>query len=155
MILLRLLAALAIAININVWLPIEWTTAKCNGGYELGQPFAAYGIPFPFMLWGGGSSMEYEWVETPFFANLVILTVAAFLAMQRLRFKWRWLHLFWIAPANLIGLFFLSAILVHTVDHLGYDQPIAWDEFRPVGIGGDGYECTPSPYWFPKTKDTK
>lgn len=148
--LLPILAAFAVVTQVQVWAPIEWSTARCGIGGDFDQPFAAYGTPLPYMMWGSGSSMEYEWLPWALVANLLVLTIFAWFILRRFRFRRGALNLVWIAPVIALAMMFWNAFLVNPVPALGYGDRITLAEFRPVGIGGHRYDCTPSPYWFPK-----
>jgi hypothetical protein len=146
-VILTALAALAIALFTEIFLPLNWTTARCGTG-ALDQPYAAYGIPLPHMMWSGVSSIEFDYLPWILSFNLAALTGAVFAVLRKFPFFGSGWNLVWICPATVIGYFLIWVPLSFPVEALGGAEPITLLDFRPVGIGQQGYECTASPYWF-------
>jgi hypothetical protein len=146
------LAALVIAILVQIFLPLNWTTAQC-GTAEMANPFAAYGTPLPYMMWSGVSSLEYDYVIWTLIFNLVALTALGFAVLSKFPFFGRIWNLAWLFPGAVIGGLLLWVPLFWSVDALGGVNPINMADFRPVGIGVQSYDCTASPYWFPQKKE--
>lgn len=144
-----MLAAVATSLVLVVLVEIEWTTATCGPG-ELDQPYAAYGMPLPYRMWSGVSSMEFDYLPWALGANCTILAALVWLILYRLPIRWTAWHLLWIVPLALAGALPLSVVNTWPVSVLGGGQPVALGQFRPVGLGYSGYDCTPSPYWFPE-----
>jgi hypothetical protein len=146
--------ALILALAIDWWVTIEWSWPDCGGGDRW---IASYGLPLPYMRWGGASSMEYRWVPEIFALNLALLSLAIFIAL-------RWLPSFrhggkvygalttLAALSALFNLLMLSVTMVSSGRSLAHTDngETMWD-LRPVALrfaGYRGYQCTPSPYWF-------
>ena len=149
---LTVLAAATIGITLQCFAVIEWTSPICGQG-ESQQPFAFYGTPFPYTVWGAASSMEFDYLPNILIANIVVLTVLAFVALCQVGFVARRWHLIWMLPLMLISGLLMSATLAQPVKNLGYGQDISLSDLRPVGIkfGVGAYNCKPSKFWFPKT----
>jgi hypothetical protein len=154
------LAALATALWADLLFAIGWTFEACAPvpGTNYGFGEAGYGLPFPYMQWGGGSSLEYVWIPGIFATNLALLALLGLVLGWRARF---WLGTGWRRWAVVvllslgIGLQFMriNAFMVATVDDFRAGEVrIAPSELRPEGLyfGTGGYDCKPSSFWFPE-----
>jgi hypothetical protein len=146
------LAAVAIALLIENFLPLNWTSAQCGAG-ESDQPYAAYGSPLPYMMWSGVSSLEFDYLPWVLAFNLAALTGFAFAVFRKFSIFGNGWNLAWIFPATVSGAFLMFVPLSFPVDTLGGVEPIDVLDFRPVGIGEHGYDCAVSRYWFPLNAD--
>ncbi len=142
-----LLFALVFGLWVQILLPIEWTTARCGPG-ELQLPWAAYGTPFPFMMFSGVSSMEFDYVPWVLALNIAVLAAIMSIGFYRFKFLTSAWNLAWLLPTLIFGVLGLSVPLVMPVEELGYGDRVALSEFRPIGIGYGSYDCSPSMFWF-------
>ncbi|MEX1132442.1 MAG: hypothetical protein WEC15_04385 [Flavobacteriales bacterium] len=158
-------AAILLTVSITAWLEfsftMEWSSPYCTS-QEDGPGYAAFGMPLPYMQFGGASSLEYEFMPHAYFMNLVVLCALAF-PVVRWMFRRSALAVS-TRPRLVIGvvgsvLIAARAGLLALSISIGWLQPTAsigdhyepYTDFRPVGFcPHDGhYECKPSPYWFP------
>jgi hypothetical protein len=150
----RIIIALILALVIDWWVTIEWSWPDCGSGDRW---VAAYGLPLPYMRWGGASSMEYRWVPEIFALNIGLLSAGIFMALCwlpsfRLSGKVYGALITLAALSALFNLLMLSATIVSSGRSLARADvgESMWD-LRPVALRFAGYrryECTPSPYWF-------
>lgn len=146
--LVRAFAAFTIALAATILVEIEWTTANCGPG-ELDQPYAAYGTPLPYRMWSGVSSMQFDFIPWALGVNIALFAGVVWLLLRKLPIRWSVWHMVWIVPLAMFGILLLSVVNNWPVAALGGGQPVAITQFRPVGLGYGGYNCTPSSFWFP------
>jgi hypothetical protein len=155
-------AAFAVALWADLLFSIGWTFRQCTPlrGVSWGAGEAVYGLPFPYYQWSLVSSMEYDWMPAIFAFNLLILTALAFWPVRalarRLRHPaWGWAVLAFGVAAIIVQALKISAIMVSATDSFrGGEAPVALADLRPAGVywGTNGYDCMPSPFWFPEHK---
>ncbi len=153
-------AAFGAALWADLLFSIGWTFRACTPlpGVNWGSGEAAYGLPFPYYQWSLVSSMEYNWIPWIFALNLLLLTALVWWPAQlvacRLRHPaWGWVML----ALGLVGLALqalkISAIMVSTTDSFRAGEGRqTLTQLRPIGLylGANGYDCMPSPFWFPE-----
>lgn len=160
-------APLCLTAGLVVWLEglitVEWTYPYCLDRSD-GPAYAAQGMPLPYWMWNGVSSLEHDFVPHIYVLNIVLLSLLFFPLAW-----WIWHHLFRQRPAwisTVLG----SAGALLLVSHIaltmfmvlmGWFQPTtslspygsdSYSEFRPVRIGlyrSNAPNCTPSQFWFP------
>ncbi len=157
--------ALLLTVGLTIWLEfiltMEWSSPYCMS-QEDGPGYAAFGMPLPYMQFGGASSLQYEFMPHIYLLNLIVLSAIAFPTIS-----WTFDRLSltvstrWRTVAGVVGLVLLAArisllmlsisikMLIPTLSIGDHYEPYV--DFRPVGLClHDGYyECKPSPYWFP------
>ena len=155
------LLALGIVMCLEALCTIEWSFPSCSS-QEDGPAAAVFGMPFPYIQWGGVSSLEYDFMPLVYALNVLAL-----------------LALFWPSIRHLLGLFAerrsgirtalgASGLALALVVSAGIVFLIgigAWQPAAHVGLYGEDryfdlrplrftlndlhYECTPSQAWFP------
>jgi hypothetical protein len=153
--------------GIVLWLEnlitIEWSYPYCLSQSD-GPAYAAYGMPFPYLMSTGVTSLEYEFMPHVYILNVIVLSLLILPAA-------RWV-LKRVVPREStllqgaiggVGCLLLSANFAFIILGLsiGYLRPTtsiglegyySYSDFRPVraGLNGSGAaSCTPSPAWFP------
>lgn len=154
------LAAFGAALWADLLFSVGWTFQACTAlpGVNWGAGEAAYGLPFPYYQWSQVSSMEYHWIPWIFALNLLLLTGLAFwplllLARRLRRPAWGWVTLVLVLLALALQALRISTIMVSMTDSFRAGEgQLALTKLRPVGfyLGANGYDCMPSPYWFPE-----
>lgn len=150
----RTALSLILALAIDWWLTIEWSWPSCGRGDAW---LAVYGLPLPYVRWGGASSMEYAWVPELFALNMALLGGLFFVvighppAFRHSRWFYRALGVVAVLSAMLNALM-LSATIVASRDTLSHEESgETMGSLRPVALRFAGYrryECTRAPWWF-------
>jgi hypothetical protein len=154
--------ALGVVMVLESLCSIEWTFPYCTS-QEDGPASAVFGMPFPYVRWGGVSSLEYDFIPLLYVLNnLALLALAWPLARRLLRsFDARWRSLR-IALGS-IGLALALVVLAGIAELTGYGLWQPTTSLNPYGPDGYfdlrplrftwldlHYECTPSETWFPR-----
>ena len=148
-----------------VWLEgmatVEWTYPYCLDRSD-GPAYAAQGMPLPYWMWNGVSSLEHDFVPHVYILNTILLCVLMYPVV-----RWvldRAVSRTWFR--SLFGAFGSILLLSHIaltvlMISVGYFRPTTtltldgyyrYTDFRPVRIGfnrSNAPDCTPSPFWFP------
>jgi hypothetical protein len=154
------LLALGVVMCLESLYTIEWSFSYCSS-QEDGPAAAVFGMPFPYIRWGGVSSLEYEFM--PLVSALNVLTPLA-LAWPMTRL------LLWSLGERrsgiriVLGVIGLALALVVSADialliGVGAWQPTAsirldeqdtYFDLRPLRFTMNDlhYECIPSQAWF-------
>ena len=160
-------APILLTAGLVVWLEglitVEWTYPYCLDRSD-GPAYAAQGMPLPYWMWNGVSSLEHDFMPHIYVLNIVLLSLLFFPIV-----RWIWIRIFrdrstWIqAVFGAMGALLLFADLALTLLMVssGYFRPTtslsldgyySYNEFRPVRIGlyrSNAPDCTPSHFWFP------
>jgi hypothetical protein len=149
--------ALALVIAAGWFVSIEWTSPYCQHQSD-GPGYAAYGIPLPFVQYGGWSSLHYQYMPHVFVLNVLLLSLLAYpfvrWPLRRISSSANAGRIVGIAGLVVCGL----VIAVQLSFALTFFHPVSaisgpWESywsFRPVGLTGQvlRYDCTQSSYWF-------
>ncbi len=156
-------AAILLTVGLTMWLEftftMEWSSPYC-ASQEDGPGYAAFGMPLPYMQFGGASSLEFEFMPHIYLFNLIVLCAIVFpvirWALDRSSLTSSTRR--WFAVAGLVLLVARASLLTLAIS-IGMLNPSVsigtlhepYIDFRPVGFClHDGhYDCKPSPYWFP------
>ena len=160
-------APILLTAGLVVWLEglvtVEWTYPYCLDRSD-GPAYAAQGMPLPYWMWNGVSSMEHDFVPQVYLLNIVLLGLLFFPIV-----RWAWRRIFrqpltWIqAVVGMVGALLLvthlalTALMIsigffRTTTSLSLDGYYSFTEFRPVRIGlyrSNAPDCTPSHFWYP------
>jgi hypothetical protein len=158
------LLALGVVMGFESLYTIEWSFPYCSS-QEDGPAAAVFGMPFPYIRWGGTSSLEYDFM--PLVCALNILALLA-LAWPFTRLLLRSFGERASGTRIVLGTIGLALALVVSA---GIAFPISVGAWRPTAfIAPDGrgtyfdlrpvrlttndlhYECTPSQAWFPNRR---
>lgn len=162
---ISLRATILLTVGSTIWLEfvftMEWSSPYCMS-QEDGPGYAAFGMPLPYMQFGGASSLQYEFMPHIYLLNLVVLCATVFPAIRWTLGRFatatatRWRLVAGVAGLVLIAARISLLVLAISIKMLNPTFSIGDDyepysELRPVGFSlHDGhYECKPSPYWFP------
>lgn len=159
-------AAMLITVGLVVWLEfsvtMEWSSPYCTS-QEDGPGYAAFGMPFPYLQFGGASSLEYAFMPHIYLLNIIVLCALLFPVIRRAldrpaknlytrrRVVIGWLGLVLLAVRTLLLVLTISIGFLQPTSSIG-DVHEPYTHFRPVGFClNDGhYECKPSTFWFPE-----
>lgn len=158
-------APILVTVGLTLWLEftftMEWSSPYCTSQAD-GAGYAAFGMPLPYMQFGGASSLEYQFMPHVYLVNLIVLCVLAF-PVIRWMFRRSALagHTRRRSVAGVAGAILIAArvSLLALAISIGMLDPMVsigddhepYVVFRPVGFClHDGhYDCKPSPSWFP------
>lgn len=150
----RIVLSLVLAVALDFLVTVEWSAPGCANAAD---PFAFFGFPFPYMRWGGASSLEYVWMPWRYAANIAIMTLPLFWLLRWMPAGKARRPLLWgIAVAagvsSLLSALALSVFMVGALPARGMVHGAGgMESLRPVAVrfaGARPYDCTPSPWWF-------
>jgi hypothetical protein len=140
---------------------IEWSFPYCSS-QEDGPAAAVFGMPFPYIQWGGVSSLEYDFMPLVYALNVIALLALAWpltgLLLRPFGERRSGIRI----ALGTIGLALALVVLASTAFLIGVGawQPTAsirldgqdtYFDLRPLRFTMNDlhYGCTPSHAWFP------
>ncbi len=146
------LLALGLAGFTELLITVEWSFPYCNDQQD-GPASAVYGFPFPYLQWGGVSSLEFEFVPQLYALNLALQTALVFFLVRTVarrmwptkeRLPMAAVGLLFCAGFLLIKLLLISSGVRHPRASLTDGTWDSYTELRPVGLAASlEYYCTP------------
>lgn len=154
----KLALAFGVACVLESFFTIEWSYPYCSNP-DSGPAYPVMGMPMPYTVFGGVSSLEYIFMPHVYAANLLLLTafvypVSTWLVRSKLRAKVA-------GAAGLAGAGFAGVLLALGLG-IGALIPVGsiadggfmrYEELRPVALGfypAGMDRCKPSRFWFPQ-----
>jgi hypothetical protein len=143
-------ALLGGAMTIDEFIHLEWSFPYCSN-MDDGPEYAFYGFPFPYIQWGGVSSLEYFFHPLLYAADIcamaLVLAIPYFLIVDRRGKRVRRVAAFTgtAALVLMVGwrVFLIAVKAWNPTLHLtGSYAP--YSSLRPVGLSRDlHYDCEP------------
>jgi hypothetical protein len=158
-----LLITLGLVPILEQFVTIEWSRPYCMNRTE-GPLYATTGLPLPYAMPTGASSMQFDVMPQVYVLNMVILCLLAYplhrVFVNRVGASTESVLRLWVGGVGLtlcvvivaVVIFLLGTKQVFPVLTFGDSPYSRYIEFRPVAIriGAGNDECTRSPYWFPQ-----
>ena len=153
---------MGLASFIEAVITIEWSRPYCSNQQD-GPAYAAFGLPLPYQVYGGVSSMEFDFMPHIYLFNVAVLSIVLLplvrLALERFvpigRDRWRDV----IGGCALMLCIAFAATMLFSVGQgwlrpvisIGDDRYGSYFEFRPVGVAARAalVSCKASTFWFP------
>jgi hypothetical protein len=138
---------------------LEWSYPYCSNP-DSGPAFVARGMPLPYKVYSGVSSMEHFFMPHVYVANLMLLAALAYPICYLLAAGGRGRAAI-AGVAGLLSILFVGALLslslsirlyipVNSIADGGFMRYL---ELRPVSFGfnvNDAADCQASTFWFPQ-----
>lgn len=160
-------APILLTAGLVVWIEslvtIEWSYPYCLDRSD-GPAYAPQGMPLPYWMWNGVSSLEHDFVPHVYILNIIILCLLLFPAI-------RWMFDRLVSRESnrvrtaigVVGAILLVSHIALTIllVSIGFYRPAVslesgeyyrYSDFRPVRFGlyrSSASDCTPSTFWFP------
>ena len=160
-------APILLTAGLVVWIEslvtIEWTYPYCLDRSD-GPAYVAQGMPLPYWMWTGVSSLEHHFVPHVYILNIVLLCLVFFPVVRWIvdRFVSReskWLRTGIAAAGGLLlashlalTILLVSIGVYRPAMSLELGEYYRYSDFRPVRLGlyrSSTIDCTPSTFWFP------
>jgi hypothetical protein len=141
---------------------IEWSYPYCLS-QEDGPAYAAYGMPLPYWMWNGVTSLEHDFMPLAYILNVIVFCLLIFPAARWIlnrvtspRLNWLRSIITAVRCLLLLCHIALTGFLVSTGFYrptisLGLEGYCRYADFRPVRIGfikSNAADCMQSPFWF-------
>jgi hypothetical protein len=158
-------APVLVTTGVVVWLEsiftIEWTYPYCLDRAD-GPAYAAQGMPLPYWMWDGVSSLEYSFVPHTYVLNIFLLSLLLFplvrVVFERAVSRTGLRRVIFGAGGLLLASHFAFTVVMISTGYLrpttslSLDGYYSYSDFRPARIGfhrSNTPDCTPSRFWFP------
>ena len=143
---------------------IEWTYPYCLDRSD-GPAYAAHGMPLPYWMWNGVSSLEHDFVPHVYILNIILLGLLLFPVIRWIFDRLvsrdsKWLRtaiaaagVLLLATHVVLMLILVSVGFYRPATSLGLGDYYRYTDFRPVRFGfrrSNAPDCMPSTFWFPE-----
>jgi hypothetical protein len=155
------LLALGVVMCLESLYTIEWSFPYCSS-QEDGPAAALFGMPFPYIRWGGASSLEYDFMPLVCALNVLALLALVWPLTRRLLRSFGERRSGIRIALGSIGLALALFVFAGIASLIGVG---AWQPTASIRLYGQDtyfdlrplrfmridlhYECTPSQAWFP------